>query len=432
MSQTKERFTDDRIRRWQHDGSLTSSGTPKRIYRWDSQQPGLVLQITPAGTKTFQFRQRGKTGNKHPEVITLGRYGKISLNQARKLAAELLVDLNNGIDVQEESRSLKSESTLDELFDHWLENHAKPHKKSWREDERRYELYCRKLLGNKTVSWFTDDKVRKWHRDLTKTVKSRGGKTVVKTADGKTTEITNYISPTTANRALVLLSTVFNECGYRDQQNPCKGVKNFKEKSRDRFIQRYEMKAFFDSLFSPDTPEQFRDYILLSLFTGQRRNNVLAMNWKDIDLVQNQWAIPGSETKNSEQHTVPLLPDVVTVLKRRGKNRSSVFVFPGAGKKGHYTEPKKAWKSLLKRARLENLWLHDLRRTMGSYQTMTKASTAIVGKTLGHKSPEATAVYSRLDLDPVRESMNEAAKLIEESRNIPKKIIELHESRNKG
>jgi len=62
---------------------------------------------------------------------------------------------------------------------------------------------------------------------------------------------------------------------------------------------------------------------------------------------------------------------------------------------------------------LKNVRLQDLRRTMGSFQTITGASTAIVGKTLGHKNPNSTAVYARMHLDPVRESMETSVAAME-------------------
>jgi integrase len=64
---------------------------------------------------------------------------------------------------------------------------------------------------------------------------------------------------------------------------------------------------------------------------------------------------------------------------------------------------------VLANAQIEDLRIHDLRRTMGSWQTALGASGLIVGKSLGHKSMQATAVYARLNLDPVRGSVNAAA-----------------------
>lgn len=52
--------------------------------------------------------------------------------------------------------------------------------------------------------------------------------------------------------------------------------------------------------------------------------------------------------------------------------------------------------------------LHDLRRTLGSWQAATGATTAIIGKSLGHKSLQSTMIYERLNLDPVRASVERA------------------------
>ncbi|MDR0680067.1 MAG: tyrosine-type recombinase/integrase [Puniceicoccales bacterium] len=75
---------------------------------------------------------------------------------------------------------------------------------------------------------------------------------------------------------------------------------------------------------------------------------------------------------------------------------------------GHTEDPKAAWGRILKRAGLENLRIHDLRRTMASYQAIMGSSLAIIGRSLGHKSPQCTAIYARLSNAPVRASMGAA------------------------
>jgi integrase len=57
---------------------------------------------------------------------------------------------------------------------------------------------------------------------------------------------------------------------------------------------------------------------------------------------------------------------------------------------------------------MTDLRIHDLRRTLGSWQAKTGASLSIIGKSLNHKTHQATAIYARLDLDPVRQSVNTA------------------------
>ncbi len=106
---------------------------------------------------------------------------------------------------------------------------------------------------------------------------------------------------------------------------------------------------------------------------------------------------------------MPLAPQALSFLKERYKNKNCNWVFPSpSSKSGHIEEPKKAWKNLLERAEIEDLRIHDLRRTLGSWQAATGANSFIIGKSLGHKTQHATAIYARLNMDPVRESVNRA------------------------
>jgi integrase len=76
------------------------------------------------------------------------------------------------------------------------------------------------------------------------------------------------------------------------------------------------------------------------------------------------------------------------------------------------TQPKKAWERVLASAGIDDLRIHDLRRTLGSWQAKTGASLAIIGKSLNHRNQNTTAIYARLDLDPVRDSVNTATSAI--------------------
>ncbi len=171
---------------------------------------------------------------------------------------------------------------------------------------------------------------------------------------------------------------------------------------------------FFQSL-AEEQNETLRDYILLALLTGARRANLLAMRWTEVNLKESVWRIPN--TKNGTPQNVTLSPEAVTILQARqdAAENGAVFVFPGTGESGHIEEPKKAVIRVMERAGIpygrntpDGVTLHDLRRTLGSWQAKTGASLAIIGKSLNHKSQQATAIYARLDLDPVRASVNTA------------------------
>lgn len=203
----------------------------------------------------------------------------------------------------------------------------------------------------------------------------------------------------------------------------------FQEYSRDRFLQPEELERFFQAIEEERTEgnPDIADYLLLSLFTGARRSNVLSMKWADVDLSRNQWRISGEQSKNKGVMLIPLVGEVLEVLTRRRQMASSIFVFPSHGKTGHLCEPKKGWNRVLNRAGLEDVRLHDLRRTMGSYQTIGGASTAIVGKTLGHKNPSSTAVYARMTLDPVRDAMEKAVALMKTP--VEKKVVKIYNNK---
>lgn len=354
----------------------------KRDSYLDSKTAGLQIRITSSGIATFSIFRRIKGGG--PERITLGRFPEITIEQARRKAAEINSDIARGLNPGEVKRGRRAELTFSDLFAEYLERHSKPSKKTWDEDESKYKQYLAKTLGTKKLSAIDRASVATIHSNITK-----AGHAI------------------TANRVKALISSVFGwaiSAGLWET-NPALGIKLNKEKSRDRFIQGDELPRFFQAL-ADEQNDTMRDYVLLSLLTGARRANVLAMQWAEINLGRAEWRV--KETKNGTPQTFTLSPEAMTVLRNRMPTESARFVFPGYGKSGHLAEPKKGWQRILMRADIGDLRIHDLRRTLGSWQAKTGASLAIIGKSLNHKNQNTTAIYARLDLDPVRHSVNTA------------------------
>jgi integrase len=200
-------------------------------------------------------------------------------------------------------------------------------------------------------------------------------------------------------------------------------IKKFKEKARDRFIQPDELPRFFKALEEEESHIS-RDYIYISLYTGARKGNVLAMRWEEISFTTKEWRIP--KTKNGDSLTIHLPELAIEVLEKRKTENEKLdlqdfqkqWIFPSlTSKSGHLEEPKKAWKRVLERAEIKDLRLHDIRRTLGSYQAISGASLQIIGKSLGHKSSQATEIYARMNLDPVRQSVDKALSLMNNYKN---------------
>lgn len=361
---------------------LVAKHAGERIVVHDLRQQGLIAELREGGGLSFYLY---RWANGRPHRLRIGAFPAVTVEQAREQAKLLLAELVKGTDVAAIKRERREEATLKDLFQHWLDVHAKQHKKTWQEDQRQFN----KLLGS-------------WHNRRLSTIK----KADVRALHARIGEANGKYA---ANRVLALLRTIFNrasDVGFQGA-NPTKGVKKFKEESRDRFLQPAELPKFFAAV-EAEPNDTLRDFFKLCLFTGARRSNVQAMRWDELDLDAATWRIP--DTKSGEPVTLHLSAPAVEVLRQREADSKSDWVLPGGRKNrgAHLNSPKAAWKRLLARAGLSDLRLHDLRRTLGSWQAASGASLTVIGKSLGHKSLASTSVYARLNLDPVRASVDAA------------------------
>lgn len=379
---------------------IEAVGLPERgreQYR-DTKTPGLVLRVTAAGAKTFYVY---KKLNGRPVRFKLGDFPTMTVDQARHRAADILGEIAKGANPAAARRAGRQAPTLRELFEHWIA-HAKLAKRTWRDDERQFEKYLAPLK-NRKLGDITQGDVARWHSDI-------GRKH----------------GPYQANRCRALLCAMFNKAGEigHTGPNPCQGVKRFRETSRERFLQPEEMRPFFAAL--RDEPPLWRDFWLLCLFSGARRGNVAAMSWRDIDLDQGIWYLPGQKSKSGLPLAIVLPPPAVMILRSRKETANgNPWVFPAeGGASGHIVDPRKSWARVVKRAGIDNLRPHDLRRSLASWQAIQGASLQIIGASLGHVDPKATAVYSRLQLEPVRVSVNRAVESMVEAAG---GLLEQHE-----
>ncbi len=355
-----------------------------RVYHYDHKTPGLCVCVTQAGSKTFYFYRKV---DGQPVRERLGKFPALSVDAARNAASDKSGQAARGENPATSRQKRQDQPTLQGLFDHWWERHSKPHKKTWADDKRIFDKYAGSLRTRRLAK-ITKADVLAWH---TRLGKDHG--------------------PYQANRARALLSAMYgaaDDLEY-DGPNPCKGVKKFVEQSRERFLLPDEMRTFFTALAKEDP--LWRDFFLLCLFTGGRRGNVAAMRWEEIDLAGGLWRITGKQMKNGQPMVVVLVEPAQAVLRSRLQAADdSGWVFPSHGRsgEGRIVDPRKAWARVVKNAKIKDLRMHDLRRSLGSWQAAAGASLAIIGKTLGHQDHKATQVYARLQLDPVRESVEQA------------------------
>lgn len=353
----------------------------KRLYVYDTKVRGLELMVTPQGTKSFKVYRKF---NNKPIRVTLGKYPEMTIENARREAQRIINELNAGNNPNNEKKKLRGETSFKELFTLYMERYSKQEKKTWKYDERDVPRFLGHWFQRK-LSAITKQEIQALHEK----VRSENGLYQ-------------------ANRLLSRIQGIYNkaiEWGW-EGINPATGIKKFKEKSRDRFLHPDELPRFFESL-DGEQNDTIRDYIYVSLFTGVRKTNVMEMRWEDLHLARKEWLVP--DTKNGDPLRVHLVDSVIDLLQKRLETYGSKeWVFPGTGTTGHLMEPKAGWKRILDRAGIKELRIHDLRRTLGSWQAATGANSFMIGRSLGHKTPQSTAVYARLNLDPVRDSVEKA------------------------
>jgi integrase len=372
-------FTEKRV----ESLPLPSAGA-KQVYYRDAKTRGFTVAVYPTGAKTFILYRKvqGK-----PERILIGRWPDLPVEQARKIADEMNGAIAKGENPAEERRQKRLEGTFGNLFERYLEDHARPHKqpRSVAEDEANYRRYLSGWAGRR-LSTITRRDVEHLHGKI------HGDHGVY-----------------AANRTLALLSTMFNkapEWGWQGV-NPCKGVKKFPEESRERFLTQDEMPRFVKAL-AEEPSRDFRDFIMLDLLTGARRSNLLAMRWEEIDFAGATWRIP--RTKGNRSQTIPLAGPALRILQSRRESVSSEWVFPSGIVPGqHVQEYRKPWGKLLERAGIENLRFHDVRRTLGSWLSKSGVALPVIKAALGHADIATTQIYTRSEDAGVRQALEVTA-----------------------
>jgi integrase len=227
--------------------------------------------------------------------------------------------------------------------------------------------------------------------------------------------------PVAANRLLQVVSNLYVHAarsGAWQKPNPTldpitgRTVRKYPVKSRERFLTTAEAARVLAYAATEEDP--WNDFWSLLILTGVRLSNLREMKWGELDLraADATWSIP--ITKNREPHIVPLSAEAVAILEKRlaaapkvGKGKkcrpASPWVFPMKQNPAKcISDCDHAWARVKKHAPIEGVRIHDLRRTGGSWATQAGHPQAAVGKFIGDKSPNATAVYARADTTSAR------------------------------
>ncbi len=347
-------------------------------YHFDTQVGGLCVRVGSTGAKSFVLSARVDGTTKR---ITLGKVGAFSLSDARKAALKLNGEIALGIDVigRKKVSQIKT-TTMGALFLSWEAAAKKAGLRSASEDGRRWRRHFSKLN-------------RKPASSLTR---------------GQLQAAVNVIgTPIQENRCCALLSRVFNHAIKMELfigSNPAKDLTRNKERSRERFLTADEIHRFIDVV--KDEQGMWRGYFLMLIYTGARRMTVAKMRWTDVDLNTGVWSLSAEQSKNKKPIELALTRQAIDLLKELKPEKINEYVFASpTAKGGHIVSPQKAFKRLADAASIDDVRIHDLRRTVGSVLAAGGASNFVISKVLGHADLRSAEVYARLDTSAAREAL---------------------------
>ena len=352
---------------------------------WDDIVRGLVLRVSPNGTKAWTVvYTRESDGSK--QRVTLGRFPAITLEKARNKALKAVTAVSDGEDPSEEKRARKAALTVEELGSLYLEKHAKRHKRTWQEDERVLKVDVYPTIGRMKA-------VAVKRRDLLDIIeaKSEAGKM------------------TSANRLLAIIRKLFNWSVEKDYlpTSPAIGIKPpGKAVRRDRVLSDDEVRTIWTALPGAAVADQTRDIMRLLFLTGARSGEVCGIRRSEIDVDRAIWTLPASRTKNGLSHLLPLSPAALAIVERwldRADDEDDdapLFARVGDPIESNAIAHAARLKLQVTKAR----WTpHDIRRTVATGMAGIGIAPHIVEAVLNHISGfrgGVAGVYNRATYEP--------------------------------
>lgn len=341
---------------------------------YDDQVKGLICRANQSGI-SFLLVYRNHGRQRKPKI---GNWPTLTLDQARRIAKEMLLQLASGNDPMEERIQSRAILTVDQVWPRYLSEHATA-KKTGKEDERIYNGHI--------PAWFK--RLPLLEVGYTEVLRVRDSMKSI---------------PYQSNRAVALISKFLElteTWGLRPfGSNPCRKVSRFRETPRRRYMTRQELANISESLEKREKQEPYSvAFIRLLMLTGARCGELASAKWKDLS--GNQIVLFSHKTDQDGHPRViqlsTLALDIITNLPERLPDDTILSI----------KSPKRLWDSVRKEAGCPDLRLHDLRHSFASMAVGSGFTLHQIGELLGHRDASTTKRYAHL--------MNDMAALVAET-----------------
>jgi integrase len=332
---------------------------------WDTYQRGLALQVQPTGYRAYKLIYRF---HNRPRWYHIGAADALALADARKLAAELMLQVIRGKDPAAEKRAVRGAGTFAEVATRYVEEHAKRKNKSWQQADTLVRRHLLPTWGSLTAQSITRADVR----------------AIMAKVNG----------PVLANQIVKSASAIFSWAMRQEllAQNPCRGVSHNPTVSRERVLSDRELPLFWQAFSKADLPGIALRVLLL---TGQRPGEVTHMRHDQIS--DGWWTLHGAPdaatkwpgTKNGQTHRVWLPQQVRDIIAGLNYVDDTSFVF------GQPLTLDATMRGICKQLEAPRATPHDLRRTHGSSITRLGFGRGAMNRIQNHKEGGIPDVYDR-------------------------------------
>lgn len=388
-----------------------------RAVVFDTEIRGFHVEALKSGRKVFRLKI-SVSGRQSRE--TIGEYGSITCDDARRRAMVLRGEVFDGKDPRTERKASEEAAmrrmTLRDLATLWLQEGpaANPRKResSWRTDRRKLELHILPLLGDMAI-----DAIKKADVERAQLQIARGA-TAADRKKGRRKRSIARGGAGVAASSVLCLSACYSWAIDQNyvEANPCARLK----KRKPRLIERAMTFEDVDRVFAEITRleengeirGEYADTLRLLIYTGARKGEIEKLQWDEIDFSR-RVATLVDRAKTGETtgaRRIPLSPEAIEVLKSRP--RVSPFVFPSS------RDPSKpadgvfsAWEKVRNNLGLADRRLHDLRHTFATLAVQSGATLEMVGAALGHRSTATTARYTHLTQAPIRSMVDKLSSM---------------------
>jgi integrase len=413
-----------------------------RVFLWDSDLSGFGVAAMPSrkdadgrkieGTKIYvvQYRQQ-----KRSRRMKLGEHGRLTPDEARSLAKEVLGAVERGKDPIEERRARQKVRTFKEVAEDFMRLHVAAKKKDRTHEEygRLLRLHLYPALGGRPITSIAKTDIARLHNSLSD-------------------------RPSAANRCLALFDTVWNWAVGKGEiagVTPTKGLERNPEHNRERYLTGDELRSLGKALRDAETtgvpwivnetgpkakhlPKLKRATVVdpyavaairLLMLTGARLREILNARWDYIDLERGMMFLPDSKTGRK---TLYLSDIALNLLDDLPHLKGNPYIIPGSKKGEPRADLKRPWAAIARAAGLlkpvekpdpkvkpgeqkkrkrisqeqPSIRLHDLRHTFAATGAGSSLGLPVIGKLLGHSQARTTQRYAHLDADPMHKAAN--------------------------